>query len=269
VAAPSTSLERFLLRDRTIVIVSMAGLTMASWFYLLVLSSNMAEGDRSLMGMMPMGDLMAAKLQPWTPATFALMLAMWWIMMIGMMLPSAAPMVLLFTRIERKNVSDRSPGVRSGFFALGYFLIWLGFCLIATLLQWTLGETELLSTMMASTSSLLSAAIIAAAGLYQFTPLKQACLSYCRSPIQFLTTNWRIGNNGAFRMGVSHGAYCVGCCWALMALLFVAGVMNLLWVAALAIFVLLEKVALQGPWVSRVSGFAMLGVSGAVLLQAF
>lgn len=262
-----------------IVIVSLLALTMAAWLYIFVLSINMAEGDMSLMGMSSMKDMvvkdgamngfMNVKPQPWTLTTFALMFVMWWIMMIGMMVPSAAPMILLFARIERKNASDKDPNLRCGFFTLGYLVTWLSLCVIATVLQWALVKAALLSAMMDSSSYLLSAAIIAAAGLYQLTTLKEACLSYCRSPIQFLSTHWRSGNNGAFRMGMNLGAYCIGCCWALMSLLFVGGVMNLLWVAALAVFVLLEKVVPQGPWISRGSGLAMAGFSIVLFLQAF
>ena len=272
--APASGLERFLLRDRTIVIVSLLALVLVAWLYLFILSIEMAQGEMSLMGMAPieemaMSGVMAVPLQPWTQTTFALMLVMWWIMMVGMMVPSAAPMILLFTRVERKNVSDKNPIIRSGFFTLGYIGSWLGFAVFATLLQWALGEMALLSAMMVSTSYLLSAVIVAAAGLYQLTALKQACLVNCRSPIQFLSSHWKTGNDGAFRMGISHGLYCVGCCWALMALLIVGGVMNLLWVAALAIFVLLEKVAPRGPWISRGSGLAMLGFSIFLVVQNF
>ena len=199
--------------------------------------------------------------QPWTWLTFVLMVIMWWIMTIGMMVPSAAPMILIFTGVQRKKLPDENPVLRGGLFTLGYVVIWLGFSICATLLQWGLGTAALLSPMMVSTSHILGAAIFAAAGVYQFTPLKSAGLAHCRPPIYFLSAHWRNGDLGALRMGLDHGIYCVGCCWFLMALLFVGGVMNLLWVAAIAIFVLLEKVLPKGLRISRGSGVVMLGLS--------
>ncbi len=153
-------------------------------------------------------------------------------------------------------------------FTLGYVAVWLGFSLVATISQWGLSEIALLSQTMVSTSGYLAAALFALAGLYQLTPLKQACLVRCRSPIQFLSTYWKQGDVGAVRMGLHHGSYCVGCCWLLMGLLFFGGVMNLLWVAAIAVFVLLEKVVPHGLWLSRVSGVLMIGFSLHLLIAA-
>jgi len=255
-----TSLERLLLRDRGIVVASLIGLTALAWLYLIVLSAGMARGDMSLMGMAPaMAEgAMTMTPQPWGPATFLLMLVMWWIMMVGMMVPSAAPMILLFARIQRKNLPTETPALRTALFTFAYGLLWLGFSLVATLLQWALSQAALLSPMMVSDSPYLGAVILVAAGLYQLTPLKRACLEHCRSPLSFLSHHWRQGNRGALQMGLVHGAYCVGCCWFLMALLFVGGVMNLLWVVAIAIFVLLEKATPQGAWLARGVGALMM-----------
>ena len=261
-----STLERLLKRDGAIVIGSLAVLTLLSWLYLVVLNLDMAQGDMSLMGMASMGGGMAMELQPWTVLTFALMFAMWWIMMVGMMIPSAAPMILIYARVQRKKLPDENPVLRSGIFSLGYVIAWLVFSLVATLLQWALGEAALLSPMMIATSHYLGAAILLAAGIYQLTPLKQACLAKCRSPIHFLTTHWRNGNAGALKMGIDHGRYCVGCCWFLMALLFFGGVMNLLWVAAIAILVLLEKLLPRGDLVAKISGGLMLAFAGYLVV---
>ena len=203
----------------------------------------------------------------WDATYFVLMFLMWAIMMVGMMVPSAAPMILLFAAIDRKRRPSRSPFPGTAVFTLGYLLVWAAFSLVATALQWALSEAALLSPMMAGTSRALGAALFAAAGAYQVTPLKHACLHHCRSPIHFVVGHWRPGTAGALRMGVEHGAYCVGCCWFLMGLLFVGGVMNLLWVAVIAAFVLAEKVAPRGELVARASGALMLAFAAYLALR--
>lgn len=269
-AAPSR-LESLLYRDRAIVIAALVGLTLLAWVYLGTLTLDMSRGDMSSMGMRTtdttaMDGPMSVSSQPWTSITFVLMFVMWSVMMVGMMLPSAAPMILIYARVQRQKLPGENPVQRTLFFTLGYVVMWLGFSLIATLSQWGLSEVALLSPMMVNTSGYLAAALFAAAGLYQLTPLKQACLVRCRSPIQFLSICWKQGDLGAVRMGIHHGAYCVGCCWFLMGLLFFGGVMNLLWVAAIAVFVLLEKVVPYGQWLSRIGGVVMIGFSLHLLL---
>jgi predicted metal-binding membrane protein len=193
------------------------------------------------------------------------MFLMWAVMMVAMMVPSAAPMILLFAAIHRKQ-RERGRGFAPvSAFVAGYIAIWSAFSLAATLLQWGLEQAALLSPMMVGTSPMLGGGLLVVAGLYQWTPLKQACLRYCRSPIQFLSHGMRKGSGGAFVMGLEHGAYCVGCCWILMGLLFVGGVMNLLWVAAIAVFVLLEKVLPFGVLGGRVTG-ALLALAGLIVL---
>ena len=257
-------IERLLRHDGAAVMASVALITLLAWAYLIVLAIDMRAGDMRLMGMaggmMDMAPRIIAEPRPWTWITFVLMGLMWWIMMTGMMLPSAAPMILLFARLQRHKLADQAPGRRIVLFTLGYLVMWLGFSLAATAAQWALSALTLLSPMMKATSPLLAAALFAAAGAYQFTRLKHACLAHCRAPVHFLTRYWRKGDFGAFRMGLHHGAYCVGCCWVLMALLFAGGVMNLLWVAAIALMVLLEKLLPGGVWLSRASGAAMLGI---------
>jgi len=265
--------EWLLRRDGAIVVASLVGLTVICWLYLISLAVGMSTGDMGIMGMasmdgVAMSSARAVGSQPWTAVTFALMLLMWWVMMIGMMVPSAAPVILIYARVQRQKLPDENPVRRSILFTLGYVLVWLGFSIIATFMQWRLGEAALLSSMMVSTSGYLAAAVFGAAGLYQLTPLKQSCLNHCRSPIQFLSTHWKQGDLGGLQMGLSHGAFCVGCCWFLMGLLFFGGVMNLLWVAVIAIFVLLEKVVPRGQLVSRISGLAMVGFSLYVLFLA-
>jgi predicted metal-binding membrane protein len=198
-------------------------------------------------------DMAMPEMQPWSPAEFGAILAMWLVMMVAMMLPSAAPMLSLFAGTER----GRRPGTVTAF-AAGYVIVWAGFSVAAAALQAWLQQSMLLSSDLATTSAWLGAGLLALAGVYQMTPLKDACLVRCRSPLGFLLSRWREGLDGALVMGLRHGAYCLGCCWALMALLFVGGVMNLAWVAALAVFVLVEKVAARGPWPSRIGGAALL-----------
>jgi predicted metal-binding membrane protein len=202
----------------------------------------------------------------WTPGYAVLLFFMWWIMMMAMMLPSAAPMILLFAMINRKQREKGAPYVPTAIFATGYVLVWGAFSVVAVAAQWGLERSGLLSSMMASTSVMLGAGLLIAAGVYQLTPLKHACLRHCRSPIFFITHHWRSGELGALRMGVEHGAFCTGCCWFLMALLFYGGVMNLFWIVGLAVFVLLEKTIPAGHWLGRIVGALLIAWGGALVL---
>jgi predicted metal-binding membrane protein len=202
----------------------------------------------------------------WTPAYAGLIFAMWWVMMVAMMLPSAAPMLLLFARVNRKDKEAGAPLVPIALFAAGYLLVWGGFCAVATALQWGLESARLLSPMLVTTDHWLGAGILIAAGLSQFTPLKAVCLRHCRTPLGFLLGSWRSGRLGALRMGLEHGAFCLGCCWFLMALLFFGGVMNLYWIAGLAVFVLLEKTIPLGHWLARVAGVVLVAWGGALAI---
>jgi predicted metal-binding membrane protein len=193
----------------------------------------------------------------WAGSYWLLMLAMWWVMMIAMMLPSAAPMVLLYGRVHHRHGQDsRSNPV---VFVVGYLSSWLAFSLLATSLQWTLERSGLLDSMlMWSTNRTLSALLLMLAGFYQFTGLKNHCLIHCRSPGEWLSSHWQSGPAGALRMGAHHGLYCVGCCWGLMLMLFVGGIMNLVWIGGLAVLVLLEKLLPGGEWVASAAGGVML-----------
>ncbi|MDT5018612.1 MAG: hypothetical protein QOD39_4772 [Mycobacterium sp.] len=211
-------------------------------------------------------DAMAG-VQPWTATEFGLTLTMWAVMMVAMMVPSAAPMTLMYAAIARKAAAQHNPLAPTFVFVTGYIAMWVTFSLAATTAQFALDQAALLSPMMVSTSAAFGAALVIAAGVYQLTPIKNACLRNCRTPAHFMSRNWRTGDLGAFRMGMRLGAYCVGCCWILMGLLFVGGVMNLLWIAAIAIFVLLEKTIPFGEVGGRAAGVAMIviGVLSLVL----
>jgi predicted metal-binding membrane protein len=212
------------------------------------------------MGGMPgMPEMAMGAMPAWGAADFALMAAMWAVMMAAMMLPAAAPMILCFAAIGRAQRAGGDAYVPTAFFVLGYVAAWTGFSLAATLLQWQLQSLALLSPMLAATSGAFGGLLFVAAGLYQLTPLKAVCLRQCRSPLAFVLHHWRDGTGGAVRMGLAHGLYCIGCCWMLMAVLFAVGVMNLLWVAAIALFVLAEKALPGAPWTARAAGAAMIG----------
>lgn len=258
----STLIEVVLRRDRAIVLAGLAAVTGLAWAYTLA-GAGMDHGA-GMAGMAERAGQVMLEPMAWTLGHAALMLVMWWVMMVAMMVPSAAPMVLLFAAVNRKQRQAGNPAVPTGIFLAGYLAVWGLFSVLATAGQWGL-ETAGFAPMMSGTGAKLGGAILIAAGLYQLTPIKQACLRHCRSPILFLTQHWRSGWAGAWRMGLSHGAYCLGCCWFLMALLFVGGIMNVLWIAALALYVLFEKVVPAGHWLAYASGGA-LTASGIVMV---
>jgi predicted metal-binding membrane protein len=185
--------------------------------------------------------------------------------MTAMMLPSAVPMLLFYDSIARKRSAAASAIGPTSLFGFGYLVIWAAFCIAAVLLQYGFDRVALLSPMMQTTSTALAWIILVGAGLYQWTPLKQACLRQCRSPLDFVMTNWRNGRSGAFAMGLRHGLYCLGCCWLLMLLLFVGGVMNFAWIAGIALFVLVEKLSPAGHWIGKAAGVALILWGGVVL----
>jgi predicted metal-binding membrane protein len=250
--------EAVLRRDRIVVVSGLALITALSWAYVASLASGMQTMGMSTEMSMP-------RMRPWGVTEFALTFVMWAVMMVAMMTPSAAPMILMFAGVNRRRQKQQVPYVPTSVFLVGYLAVWAGFAVLATAAQWGLHSASLLSPTMASASPVLGGVLLLAAGIYQWTPLKHACLSKCRSPLGFVLNEWREGRWGAFLMGLKHGAYCTGCCWSLMALLFVAGVMNLVWVAAIAGFVLLEKVAPAGKRMGRAAG-VLLAAGGVVLL---
>ena len=241
-------IESLLKRDRAIVISGVVAVVAIAWGYTIYVAQSNADMGTS-MGM-AMGNV-----RPWSGADFSLMFVMWAVMMVAMMVPSAAPMVLLFATVNRRRREQSRPFVATSVFLSGYLVIWAGFALVATLGNWGLHQASLLSSMMGGSSSgYLGGGLLLLAGLFQWSQLKYGCLTHCRSPLSFLMSDWREGTGGAFKMGLQHGKYCLGCCWVLMALLFVLGVMNLVWIAALAAFVLAEKVIPGGRKVSTVTG---------------
>ncbi len=290
----SSVLEAVLKRDRFIVIAGLLTVIVLSWIYILLgagmgmtafkmsaitlpwqESSNMAIAGRQ--GSMEMGNASGtgamskahmAMIRPavWTPDYAVLMFFMWWVMMIAMMLPSASPMILLFARVNRTQKDKGVLFVPTSVFAVGYLVVWGIFSALAAGTQWGLERVGLLSAMMTSTSAIFGSIVLIVAGIYQLTPLKHACLRHCRSPFQFITHHWRTGTWGAFRMGIDHGAFCLVCCWFLMALLFVGGVMNLYWIVGLALFVLLEKTIPAGHWMGSLTGVGLMAWGGWLLV---
>ncbi len=249
------NLESVLKRDRWVVMGGLALVLAMAWGYL-------ASGAGTGMGVHGMTSIPSAGMgmEPaaWTSVYAALMFFMWWIMMAAMMLPSAAPILLLAAALNRKARPGGMPYGATGFFAAGYLVVWACFSVVAVAAQWWLTQNGVLSAMMQATSGKLAGGLLIAAGLWQLTPIKQACLRHCRSPVQFLTRRRREGNYGALAMGLEHGAYCLGCCWLLMALLFVGGIMNLYWIAGLAVYVLGEKLLPVGQRIGLAAGAALV-----------
>jgi predicted metal-binding membrane protein len=243
--------EAALRRDRIIVLLGLACIAALAWAY--------TVHEARVMNNMDIAECMGLSARGWGLTDLSLLFLMWTVMMAAMMVPSVSPVVLLYARYARMKGYGGGVVSLTGLFVLGYLASWTGFSLSAALAQWGLHEAALVSPMMVSTSPLLGGAILVAAGVFQWTPWKRACLSQCRSPIGFLMTEWREGAGGAFVMGLRHGTYCVGCCWLLMAVLFVTGVMNILWVALIAAFVLIEKLAPSGEWTARTAGVLLAG----------
>ncbi|MGA7982868.1 MAG: DUF2182 domain-containing protein [Chromatiaceae bacterium] len=233
----------------------------ASWLYLIYMAWGMANMDQ------PAAQLFMPAMMHWGAADLVLVFLMWAIMMAAMMLPSAAPMVRVFARSAEAQ-SDHTTGLLTGAFVGGYLAVWTAFSAAVTLAQWGLLELRLVTPMMASASGWLSGALLLAAGAFQFTSLKDSCLTKCRTPLGFLMTEWRPGVRGAFVVGLRHGAYCAGCCAMLMLLLFVLGVMNLAWIIVLTLIVLVEKLMpTESLWPSRLLGAGLIAWGGYVLLS--
>jgi predicted metal-binding membrane protein len=278
-----TALTVLLKRDRVVVVAALAVLTLVAWAYVLWLYAHMAmpmtlpaaEGPVATgtsdgmagMDMSGANGALTPSFRAWGPTDFAFTFTMWSVMMVGMMTPSVAPMVLLYAAAGRKAADSNVPLAPTGWFFAGYLTVWVAFSALATFAQWALSNLALLTPMMATSSAVLGGSLLVAVGLYQWTPLKGACLRECQAPLGFLMAHggFRAEPLGAVRFGIRHGAYCLGCCFGLMALLFVGGIMNLLWIAGLAILVLFEKIIPTGRLVPRVSG-ALIGAAGIWLL---
>jgi predicted metal-binding membrane protein len=259
------SLEAVLKRDRAIVLLSLSTMVALAWGYIL---AGAGTGMPALeMSGFPsaVGAMAGMKPVAWTAGYAALMLAMWWLMMVAMMLPSAAPMILLFAALARTQATGTAPAVPVTGFLAGYLTVWGGFSLAAVALQWALDAVALLSPEMAMASVAVGAALLIGSGAWQFTSAKEACLDKCRSPFHFLTQHWRSGTGGAWRMGTEHGVYCLGCCWMLMLLLVYGGVMTVYWIGGLAIYVLIEKTARASRRIGRFAGLALIAWGTALL----
>ena len=250
----SNALEGVLQRDKLIVLAALSAAAVLAWAYIAWLAHGMSSTGA-------MGDAMAPMSMPWTQADFVFTFVMWTVMMVGMMTPSVAPMILLYARVGRQAASHGAPLAATGWFAAGYFLAWTLFALIAAGAQGALQRAALLTPMLSSASAAVGGVILVSAGVLQWTPLKDACLRQCQAPMQFIQSHggFRADALGSLRIGFLHGGYCIGCCWALMALLFVGGIMNVLWIAGLAIIVLLEK-SIPGRWLPRLTGTALIGL---------
>lgn len=252
--SPAVAISALPRRDSILIVACMALATILAWLYLIHFDRQMSPASTYDQMMAAMG---MSSNTPWTGMDFFLTFAMWAVMMVGMMAPSATPMVLLFGASEARS-GKKMPFLGAGAFALGYLAVWTLFSALATLAQWGLHHAAMLSPAMSVLSPRLGGAVLVIAGAYQLSPWKNQCLTHCRSPLSFLMTHWRPGRRGAFSIGAHHGVFCLGCCWALMAILFVVGVMNLLWVAVLTVFVLLEKIGPKGAFVARFGGVALI-----------
>jgi predicted metal-binding membrane protein len=250
-------------RDRILITGCILSICVLAWAYLVHLERGMsslrAPAAPAMMPGMPMP--MDA---PWGAADFAFTFTMWSVMMVGMMGTTAMPVLLVFGAAHARRAERGIPSVAL-LFGLGYLTVWLGFSACATLVQWALHQAALLSSAMRVTSPRLDGALLVAAGAYQLTPLKSACLEHCQTPMGFLMSHWRDGPGGAFRMGLRHGIYCLGCCWALMAVLFAVGIMNLAWVAVLTVFILVERIGRTGARVARIGGVVMVALGALVV----
>ena len=244
-------------RERLPVVLGLAGIIALAWAYLLTMGWGMAHMDVGI------DMLFMPRMTDWGPVDLALVFLMWTVMMVAMMLPTALPMVLAFRALPGPSAAT-SPAWRVAAFVAGYLMVWAGFSLVIALVQWLLLQARWITPMMEIRSPVLGGMLLLSAGLFQFSALKHACLSTCRSPLSFLMTEWRPGAGGAWVMGLRHGVLCTGCCWLLMALLFLLGVMNVAWIAALTAFVLLEK-----TWPTLWPGARWISPAGGVLLMAW
>jgi predicted metal-binding membrane protein len=247
-------------RDLILLLGALGVLVALCWWYLI----DMARGMGGMSGMNG-----AMGIRPWTSADFLMMFGMWAVMMVGMMVPTAVRSILIFAQIGARAASQGRSFVSGYWFTTGYIMIWTVFSAAATFLQWALDQAALLSPTMVSSSSYLGALLLVSAGAWQFSPVKDTCLRHCQSPATYLATHFRPGFSGAVYLGIRHGMYCLGCCWLLMGLLFVGGVMNLLWIAAITAFVLVEKLLPATLRASRMGGWGMIVAGAGYLTWGF
>lgn len=234
--------------DRFIVFSGLAVLTIFAWAYMIHMAMNMAGAGMNMAKPCAMH---------WGIGDIIHLFVMWTIMMAAMMLPAATPMIMMFAAANGHRGEGEGPLIPTWLFVLGYLTVWTAYSGLAALTQWSLHLSGLLTHHMAIANPVLGGLVLFAAGVFQWTPFRDACMSKCRSPIGFLMTEWRAGRRGALIMGVKAGLFCVGCCWLLMVLSFVLGVMNMIWMAALTAFMLLEKVV-DNRWISRMAGLTLV-----------
>jgi predicted metal-binding membrane protein len=269
----ATGFGTLVQRDRIVLALALTLMIAVTWSYLLWLSVDMGMGGMDMTGfrMIPAGlGLMMPADAPWRAMEFAFVFAMWAVMMVGMMTPSAMPMIFMYARVGRHAESQHTPLVATVWFATGYFLIWVAFALLATLVQWALERGAMLDAAMTSTNNILGGLLFVAAGSYQWTRLKDACLTQCQMPFAFVMRHGGFHRDapGSVLLGLRYGAYCVGCCGALMALLFVGGVMNPLWIVLLALLVIMEKVTSFGRQIATLAGIVLVAAGAWLLLMA-
>jgi len=251
----AATMETMHAREQMMISAALVGITLIAWAYFLVPAPGGEMGNA-----MTMSGGSGTGLSMLTANVM-----MWSVMMVAMMLPSASPMILMYTRMRQQRAVRRGVSVPTWVFIAGYLAVWVGFGVIAALMQWLLHQSALLSSAMGKVGPWLGGGLLVTAGVFQFSGLKDACMTRCRSPLSFLMTEWRDGVGGALMMGVRHGAFCTGCCWALMLLMFVGGVMNLLWMAALTVYFLAEKLLPYPAVVGRITG-AVLAIAGGVVM---
>ena len=259
-------LESVLKHDRMVVMISLALVVIVAAAYTIAgVGMNMSALTMTRMAI----EMPGMAMQPvgWSAGYALVVFLMWCVMMVAMMVPSAAPMVLIHAAIGRKQEKADRPLVATMLFVGGYLAVWTVFSLSATALQWGLESVGIVTGMMKIASPVIAGLVLITAGLYQLTPLKGACLRHCQHPLSFIVHQWRPGKAGAFRMGLEHGVYCLGCCWFLMALLFVGGIMNLIWIAGIAIYVGIEKFAVGHRWMTIATGVT-LTVAGLVMVAS-
>lgn len=243
--------EAILKRDRMIVMLSLMAIILLAWVYTIHLTRSMGSSGMGL-------NMISPHTHTWSSTDFFLNLLMWTVMMIAMMTPTAAPMLLFYTKIGRQRYPQNSPFLKTALFLLGYLFVWTGFSVIATAIQGGLHSVAILSSDVVRATPAIGGILLILAGVFQFSHLKNTCLTHCRTPVGFIMTDWKEGKRGALSMGIKHGGYCLGCCWLLMALLFVLGVMNLLWMVSITVFVLVEKIVPAGDRIGRYAGVVFI-----------
>jgi predicted metal-binding membrane protein len=244
-----SKMESLLQRQQLLEFFCLAVVILISWAYMLHMGWRISGTGT---------EITLACMMHWGPGDIAHMFVMWAIMMVAMMFPAATPMILMFTTVNQRRGETQEPIIATGLFVLGYFLVWTAYSALAATAQYGLHLSALLTHHLVMTSPFLGGVLLVGAGVFQWTPFRDACMSKCRSPLGFLMAEWREGRLGALIMGLKHGAYCVGCCWLLMLLSFVLGIMNMIWMAMVSVFMMVEKAYPGSQWLSRTAGLILV-----------